>query len=215
MRCWLFAAILALPGCAGVPPSRAYVLMSDQMDEKTLVTRYRTELDSGDIALLAGKINFNETYYRAAPACELLKADGYPTPAESAALRRWAELRTVYFEQFHTLELKTAAASDKVAPLARRYVDALEEDLQRSTALIAALADGKMTYCEFATRHKEAVIASSDRAMPLHRDMTAAMAEEHYFDGTGLSGGVENGPTFYGFGLTGGGSSPGAHMHTK
>ena len=60
-----------------------------------------------------------------------------PTPKESASLRRWAALRAAYFEQFHTIELKTAAASERVVPLAQRYVEALREDLTRSTALIA------------------------------------------------------------------------------
>ncbi len=208
------AALLALTACAEVPSSRAYVLMSANLDEKTQLVRYQAQLDDADIALLDGKINVTETYYRGAPPCTHIKSDGYPTPAESAALRRWAALRAAYFEQFYALELRTGAASEKVAPLTQRYVDALREDLQHSTALISGLAAGEMTYCEFATRQKDATIASSDRAGPLHKEMIAAMAEEHYFDGTGLSGGISDGPASFGLGI-GMGSSPGGHMHTK
>lgn len=217
MRSWIVAgALLALTGCTDIPSSRAYVLMSDRMDEKTELSRYNAELGSDDFARLDGKINFSEIYYRGAPACERLTADGYPTPAESAALRRWAAVRAAYFEQYHTIELKIGAASEKVAPLAQRYVGALEEDLRRSTALISDLADGRMTYCEFATRQKDAAIASSDRARPLHKEMVAAMVEEHYFEGTGLGGGVAEGAAFYGMGITGpGGPAGAAHLHAK
>ena len=216
MRSWIAAAaILVLSGCAQIPPSRAYVLMSTGMDEKAELSRYRAELGSGDIALLDGKINFSETYYRGEPACTHLTANGYPTPAESAALLRWAMMRTAYFEQFHALELKAGAASDKVAPLTQRYVDALEEDLRHTAALIADLADGNMTYCEFAIRHKAAVLASSDRAQPLHKEMIAAMTEEHYFDGTGLGGGIDNSPAFFALGFGASGGAAAAHMHSK
>jgi hypothetical protein len=217
MRSWIVAgAVFALAGCSEIPSSHAYVLMSDRMDEKSQLSRYNAELASGDIALLDGKVNLFETFNRAAPPCEHLTADGYPTSAESAALRRWAELRAAYFERYHTLELRTGAASDKVAPLAQRYVDALKEDLRRSTTLIFDLADGKLSYCQFAARQKEATIASSDRARPLHKEMIAAMVEEHYFEGTGLGGGVAEGAAFYGMGITGpGGMAGAAHLHSK
>ena len=221
MRSWIAAtaaaAVLALTGCTANPPSRAYLALSAGEDEKAELARYRAELDDADIAPLHGKINFLETYYRGEPACQHLRADAdrRPTPAEAESLRRWAKMRTAYFERFHALELKTGAASDKVAPLTQRYVDALEEDLRRTTALIAELADGKMTYCEFATRHKEAVLGSYDRALPLRKEMVAAMTEEHYFEGTGLSGGIDNSPAFYLLGMNNGNGMGGGRSHAK
>ena len=218
MRSWIAAAaILALTGCTGNPPSRAYLVMSASEDEKAELARYRADLDTTDIAPLHGKINFLETYYRGEPACLHLGAgaDSRPTPAEADALRRWAKMRTAYFEQFHALELKTGAASSKVAPLTQRYVDALREDLRHTTALIADLADGKMTYCEFAARHKEAVLGSFDRALPLRKEMVAAMTEEHYFEGTGINGGIDNSPAFYLLGMNNGNGMGGGRSHAK
>ena len=216
MRSWIaVAALFALGGCAEDQRSHAYVQMSTSLAEKTEYAHYQAQLDSADIALLDGKINFTEFYWRENPACANIRAEGYPTPAESAALKRWAVLRAAYFERFYALELKNGAASDKVAPLTQRYVESLREDLKGSTALISSLADGKMTYCEFATRQKASIIASTERAGPLHKKMTLAMAEEHYFDGTGLAGGIENGPSFYMLGLNNGNGNPGGHARVK
>ena len=187
MRSWIVAStlVLTLAACADTPQSRSYTLISDKLDESRQLARYRDELDSDDIALLDGKINFTETYYRDTPACKRIK-DGYATPEESAALRRWSVVRAAYFQEFHALELRTGAASDKVAPLAMRYVDSLEEDLRLTTALIGDLADGKISYCQFATRQKAAIIESVDHATPLRQEMIAAMGEENYYGGNGL-----------------------------
>lgn len=201
MRSWIVAAgvVFALAGCSDVPRSHAYRLFSDKLDEGSQYAAYRDDLDSDDIALLDGKINFKETYHRETPACRHIEAaNEYPTPAESAALRRWAAVRAAFFEQFYSLELKTVAPSDKVLPLAQLYVAALEDDLDYSTALIDDLAAGKMTYCQFAERQKEAILASHDRVTPLRKEMQAAMKDDHYFDGTGIGTG---GP------VAGGGSS--------
>src|SRR5579859_7918289 len=117
MRTGIAAGLLfALAGCADVPQSHGYLLLSNQLEEQSQFLLYRDELNSGDIAILRGKINFAETYYPKLPACRLVMGNGYPTPAESAALRRWAAVRAAYFEQFYTLELRTTAGSDKVAP---------------------------------------------------------------------------------------------------
>jgi hypothetical protein len=213
MRPWIAAgtlALFALAGCADVPPSRAYVLLTDKMEETSQLALYREDLESGDAALLDGKVNVAETYYRKEPACERVRADGYPTPAESAALRRWAATRVAYFEQFHSLELKTGAASDHVSPLAERYVAALRDDLDYSTMLIDDLAAGKMTYCEFATRQKAAILASHDRAAPLRNQMIAAMRDNGYGGGTGLSQGLVGGG---GLGFVNGSSGPNQIIH--
>lgn len=179
--------LLVLAGCANNPPSKSYVLLSDKMEETNQLALYREDLDSDDVALLDGKVNFKETYFRKEPACERIRVggDSVPTREESSALRRWAAMRIGYFEQFHSLELKTGDASDKVAPLAERYVEALRDDLDYSTALIDGLAAGKMTYCEFATRQKAAILASHDRVTPLRKEMVAAMRENGYATPTG------------------------------
>ena len=188
--CWITAGLLlALAGCADNPPSKPYVLLSDKLEETNQLALYREDLDSDDVALLDGKINFKETYFRKEPACDRIRAggDSVPTREESSALRRWGAMRVAYFEQFHGLELKTGDASNKVAPLAARYVEALRDDLDYSTALIDDLAAGKMTYCQFATRQKAAILASHDRATPLRKEMLAAMREAGYRAGTGLN----------------------------
>lgn len=215
MRSWIAAGtlVLTLTACADVTPSRSYTLYSDKLDETSQLSRYRGELSDSDIALLDGKITFTETYYRDAPACKRIK-DGYPTPAESVALRHWSEIRASYFQEFHALELKTGAASDKVAPIALRYIDSLEEDLRLSTALIGDLADGKISYCQFATLQKAQIIASTDHAAPLRHEMIAMMAQENYSNPTGVANGPYSNPQFGPTGSSGAwstGAQGGAH----
>jgi hypothetical protein len=66
------------------------------------------------------------------------------------------------------------------------------------------LAAGKMTYCEFATKQKAAILASRDRATPLRKKMLTAMRDNGYAGGTGLGASV-------GFsGFTAGSSGPGS-----
>lgn len=215
MRLFIAAGLLlALAGCSDTPPSKSYVLLSDKLEETNQLALYQEDLDSDDVALLDGKINFKETYFRKEPACERIRAggDSVPTREESSALRRWAAIRVAYFEQFHSLELKTGDASDKVAPLAERYVEALRDDLDYSTALIDGLAAGKMTYCQFATKQKAAILASHDRVTPLRKEMVMVMAmrEAGYGGGTGLYS-FGGGGGF--IGITDGSTGPGSIGH--
>jgi hypothetical protein len=217
MRSWIAAAglVLALGGCAEVPQSHGYELLSAELDGQSQYVSYISELQSDDIALLRGKVNFREAYRRGGSPCQGLRAPtAYPTPEESVALRRWSAVRAAFFEQVDALELKTAETSDTVAPLARLYVAALEDELDYSTALIDGLAAGKMTYCQFATRQKEAILASHDQVALLRRNMVTAMIDDYYFDGTGLArhpglvkGGPYSNPGAYG--VLPGGDSPG------
>jgi len=62
------------------------------------------------------------------------------------------------------LDPRTATASDKVAPLAWRYVDALEEDL----------ANDKLTYCRFAEADKTLAEAILTEAEPLRAELVSS-----------------------------------------
>lgn len=185
MRLPLFAcALLALAGCAQTSPS--YIARTDKQSEVRLRDEYNDDIAGPDFAVLAGKVDLTETFRHDQPACQGIAADAYPTPAESAALRRWTELRMGYFLGSEALQIRAAAVSEKATPTVHRYVSLLDDGLKRSTALISDLADGKMTYCQFAEADKaltESVIAE---AGPLHAELDRLIAPQNGLPSMGM-----------------------------
>lgn len=168
--------VLTLVACADNPPSRAYLALSDRLDTGTLRSRYHSILDADEFAPLRGHVDLSETFDRGGlPPCENTRLDGYPTPTESGALRSWIALRTAYFTRVDLLQTRAAETSSEAAPAARRYETALSDALQLSTAAISDLADGKITYCQFARRDKVLAYSAKGQALPLRDDMEAAM----------------------------------------
>ncbi len=141
----------------------------------TLRARYHDALDSDDFAPLRGKVDLTETFDAGPPPCDDARMTGRPTPAERAALRRWIELRTAYFTGLDALQVHAARISTASAPAARRYEASLSEALRLSTAAISDLADGKLTYCQFARRDDALAHYAKWRALQLQDDMTTAM----------------------------------------
>lgn len=177
MRQWIIICVfLALAGCADNPPSRAYLALSDRLEAGSLRARYHDALDDPEFAPLREHVNLTETYEPGTPPpCEDAGRDGYPTLVEKGALRRWVELRTAYFSGIDTLQVRGAETSRGAAPAAWHYETALSEALRLSNEAISDLADGKMTYCQFARRDKALAYYSKWRTLPLRGDMEAAM----------------------------------------
>ena len=177
MRSWIVAvAVLALAGCAETTPSRSYLALSDQLELANMRSRYFNDLDAAELSPLKGRVDLSETFKWSLNSCEEASLDGYPGPAEQLALRRWIELRTAYYMGSEVLETRAAGSSSQTAEAAYRYADSLHQTLKLSTALISDLADGKMTYCQFARRDRALVAYNKEQTQPLRDDFYAAMA---------------------------------------
>jgi hypothetical protein len=186
-RLTILCAALALAGCAA--GSDGYLARNDSLAEKRLRNDYRDDMEGPDFAALKGRVDLTETFHHDAPAC-LGLADGRATPAESAALRRWIELRTAYFLGTEALQIRAAAVSEKATPTVHLYLGVIDDGLKRTTALISDLADGKITYCQFAEADKAVTEQVIAEAAPLHAELVkAAAAHEFVFIyPTGISG---------------------------
>lgn len=169
-------AALALAGCAETAPSRSYLALSDQLELANMRSRYFNDLDATELSPLRGRVDLSENFKWSKTSCEDAALDGYPSPDEQIALRHWIELRTAYYMGSEVLETRAAGSSSDTAQAAHRYADSLNETLKLSTALISDLADGKMTYCQFAHRDKALVAYAKEQTQPLRDDFYAAMA---------------------------------------
>ena len=186
MRAWVgVGLVLVLAGCAD---NTSYLTRIDRIAETQMRADYRKDIAGPDFAVLNGRVDLTETLRKAAPACSSTAADTYPTPAESAALHRWIELRTGYFLGIEALQIRAAAVSEKAGPAVNRYVDILREGLKRSTALISDLADGKMTYCRFAEADQALTVSMIAEAGPLHAELVKILAASDFIYPTADAG---------------------------
>ena len=167
----VLCAGFALAGCAG--ESEGYLAHNDKMAETQLRKDYIADIDGPDFALLKGRVDLAETFRPGVPACQGIVADGYPTPGESAALRRWIELRTAYYLGAEALRIRAAAVSEKMTPIVHRYVAITEDGRKRATALIEDLADDKLTYCSFAEANKTLTESILTEAEPLRAELVS------------------------------------------
>lgn len=151
---FLASAVLLLAGCADNPPSRTYLAFADHLELGELRVHYAQAIESDALAPLADKVNLAENFGPGQPPCDDARMNRAPTPEESSALRHWMELRTAYYTGLAALRARADEASPQAAPAAHRYETGLLEDVRRSAALIWDLADGKITYCQFASRDK-------------------------------------------------------------
>ena len=176
MRVWGAAGIvLALAGCADNPPSRSYLAMNSMLEATKMRTQYRAELEGAEFAPIRGRVDLAESFEGGVPACDEASLDGYPAADQQRSLRRWMELRTAYLIGLDALQVKAGESSRVTAPAAWRYSVALAEARRQSTQLIADLADGKMTFCQFAQADKSLPYVAARRAQPLGPDMNAVL----------------------------------------
>ena len=158
MRSWIVGALLtlAMAGGASNENSAALIQAKAQLRQvSALQWRYREELHDSDLSILAGKVDVTETYRRGQPAC-LADSGSIPTVEERAALRRWADLRRSYLDR--VLEITSAplpVSDQRIVPLMAEYNEVLRDGARVGGVLIAALADGQMSYCQFAARDRD------------------------------------------------------------
>jgi hypothetical protein len=159
-----------LAGCAANPPSQTYLAINSMLEAGKMRTQYRSDLDSADFAPIRGRVDLAESFERGLPACTEASLDGYPTPEEQTALRRWAELRTAYLIGLDALQVSAGETSRATAPVTWRISVALAKGRQDSTRMIADLIDGRLTYCQFATRDRNLPYVAERRTQPLIQD---------------------------------------------
>lgn len=145
--------ILTLTACADSKPG--YIVAQEQDRQvKALRERYYADLGTPDFAGIAGRVNLHLTYPHDEDACAAIGPDRLPTAEERAALQRWAVLREAYLAKVEAIIMQEPNGSSQVKSAADQFDVVLDNGLRGQSALIANLAEGRMTYCQFATEAK-------------------------------------------------------------
>ncbi|GEM_PF-3011689 len=177
MRTWVvIGLVLALAGCAGNPPSQSYLAVNSMLEAGKMRTQYRSDLDSAEFAPIRARVDLAESFERGLPACQDGTLDGYVTPDQQVALRRWEELRTAYLIGLDALEVHAGESSRATAPAFWRISAALAKGRQDSTRMINDLIEGRITYCQFAARDRNLPYVAARRTQPLVQDFTPILA---------------------------------------
>jgi len=177
MRAWVVVGlVLALAGCAGNPPSQSYLAVNSMLEATKMRAQYRADLESAEFAPIRARVDLAESFETGAPACRDASLDGHPTEEERAALRRWDELRTGYLIGLDALQVRTGENWHATGPVNWRISAALAKGRQDSARLIGDLIEGRITYCQFASRDRALPYVAARRTQPLVQDFAPILA---------------------------------------
>jgi hypothetical protein len=145
--------ILALAACADSKPG--YIVAKEQDRQvNALREHYYSDLGGPEFTGLAGKVNLHLIFPQDEDPCAAIGPDRLPTAEEQAALRHWAALRGTYIAQVEAIVMQEPNGSSQVRSAADQFDAVLDNGLRSQSALIANLAGGRLTYCQFATEAK-------------------------------------------------------------
>lgn len=170
--------ILALAGCADSTPG--YVAAKEQAQAaRELRTRYDADLDNPAFAILAGKVDLHQSYTAAENPCAGLGQDRYATAEERAALKQWAALRGAYVGRYEAIVMQEPDGSSQVKRAADEFDAVVDNGLRSQSVLISNLAEGRMTYCQFAAEDKDLTQGFLKEATTRKRVLLWTMSQDY------------------------------------
>jgi len=145
--------VLALAACADSKP--AYVAAKENHRQlEALRERYDGDLDAPEFAGLAGMVNLRLIFPRDEDPCAAIGPDRLPNAEERVALRHWAALRESYLAKVEAIVMQEPDGSSQVKSATSQFDAVLDNGLRGQSAMVANLAEGRLTYCKFATEVK-------------------------------------------------------------
>jgi hypothetical protein len=169
--------VLALAACGDTTP-RARLNQEQELQIAELRARYLRDLAGPTYAGLAEEIDLKEEYRRKLDPCARIREDRVPTAEERIALKQWARLRETFFARYQDLTLREPPGSSQIKGLTDQLNAAMDNGLRAQSVLIANLAEGHLTYCQFATQDKLLTEGVLHEAIALRRDISATEDEE-------------------------------------
>lgn len=176
----LALAAIALSGCADMNRSAGFNQELDQRNQQIAILRhhYREEIQDPSLNSIREKVTLNESYLRHASPCAGAIDDSYPTPAEQATIRKWMGERNDFLTRLSALTAPVSAVSDRYRVMMANFDANKFAYAAQITQKITDLAEGRLTYCQFAE-------ASQDINLQAHRNALAfrgQLSEEGVLD---------------------------------
>ncbi len=175
--------LLALAGCADTT-SRARLARQQLREAEAVEAIYDQALAAPSFALLADKVNLREVYHRGEAPCAAIKEDRLPTAEERVALRQWASLRQSYLVKLDDILLGEPSGSSHAKRLIAQFDVVTDNALRSQSVLIEKLADGDLTYCQFAEFDKEWTENTVRQIDAIRRELRQVAAWEYGTRGT-------------------------------
>ena len=146
------ALVLALCGCgANTNHSQFAQEIDQQVDQiSALRVQYQQQITNPSFDVIRERISLSGSYPKLGTPCTGAATDTYPTEAEKAAIRRWADARSAFIAQLAVLAKPTPNASERVARFMEQLDKANFEAAAEISVKLDALSQGNLTYCQFA-----------------------------------------------------------------
>ncbi|GEM_PF-1884352 len=152
-------------------PSPTLTDKERQAQVAALAERYQADLKDPAFDIIRDKVSLQEIYRRHEPSCQPGPNDPFPTAAEKTALHKWAATRATYFREVLSVLAPPGNVSEKLGSLIDQYYTAIQTSSTQTGLIIDQLADGKLTYCRFATDHRAALEAAGRNSDAIFREM--------------------------------------------
>lgn len=133
--------------------------------------QYRATLKDSSLDAIRDKLPLSEDFLRDRPACADTSLNAYPTSAERAAIRKWADLRTAYEAKSDALSAPLPDLTERLAAMDRSYRAMIFSASHAVAQNIQELAEGRITYCQFAAAAKEITEHALIQAAPLRAEI--------------------------------------------
>lgn len=169
--------VLAVAGC-GDQPSRATLAQQQLVQVRQIQESYDRELKDPTFAVIDGKVNLQEAYRPSENPCVMADRDRPPTAEEGIALKRWADLHQRQLTKLEAVLLTAPEGSSALKESVDRFYAVMDNGLRSQLVLISSLAEGRISYCQFAVEDKNLTNGVLREAAALRSDVGREIQQE-------------------------------------
>lgn len=168
----LMLAAATLSAC-GTNDTAAFNQELDQRNQEIAVLRrsYRQEIQDPSLDLIRDKVTLNESYLRHASPCDGGIDNSYPSPAERVVINRWMSERSDFLTRLAALTAPVPSESERYTRMMTNFDKNKFFYAAQISEKINELAEGRLTYCQFAEASRNINIEARRNAMAFRAEL--------------------------------------------
>jgi hypothetical protein len=170
----LMLAVLALSGCEATYPKAEFSKELGRRNQEIAALRhqYQQEIQDRSLDPIREKVTLSESYLRQTSPCVGRIDDSYPTPGEQAALRQWMSERSDFLTQLASLTTPVPSENERYTRIMTRYDANKFSYAAQITQKLDELAEGHLTYCQFAKASQRINLAAHRNALAFRNELS-------------------------------------------
>lgn len=145
---------VTMTGCTDMT-QRSTVAREQLRQAKALEQNYEEALEAPTFTILTGKVDLHQAFYPDKDPCAGVSEDRLPTAEERVALKHWSRLNDLYLDKFEAVTMIDFNGTSQFKEALDRFNAVMDNALRSQAVLISVLAEGRLTYCQFATEDKD------------------------------------------------------------